>query len=65
MINTVNEIPIKECKKILNKMQLNNIYKAYVGVIKGNYNIYLLPCQKASIKVYKKELQQKIKESDL
>jgi hypothetical protein len=38
-------------------MQQFNMQKAYIGIEKGEYKIYLLPCQKATNLITKDELQ--------
>jgi hypothetical protein len=56
-IITTQNIPVNQCKKIFKKMQQFNMQKAYIGIEKGEYKIYLLPCQKATNLITKDELQ--------
>ena len=56
-IITTKSITINDYKKIFKKMQQFNMQKAYIGIEKGEYKIYLLPCQKATNLITKDELQ--------
>lgn len=56
-IITTQNIPVNECKKIFAKMQQFNMQQGYIGIEKGEYKVYILPCQKASDLITKNELQ--------